>query len=56
MIAAVATVLLTRHWVSGVNGLEGIESLRDTPIGSVILRPFERIRKCHDCPLDRRFP
>jgi len=39
--AIIAALLLARHWVSGVNGLESIESFRDTPVGSIILRPFE---------------
>jgi hypothetical protein len=41
VVVIVAALLLARHWLSAVDGLEGIESFRDTPVGSVILRPFE---------------
>ena len=41
IVVMIGALLLARHWLSAVNGLEGIEAFRDTPVGAVILRPFE---------------
>ncbi|HEY8747212.1 MAG TPA: putative ABC exporter domain-containing protein [Tepidisphaeraceae bacterium] len=39
--ALIPALLLARQWMSGMDSLEGIEAFKDTPVGSVILRPFE---------------
>jgi putative ABC exporter len=42
VVASLGVVLLlARHWMLGMGGIEGIEAFRDTDIGNVVLSPFE---------------